>query len=163
MPNVKRSLAHLWPFVSGAALLLVGFALLLVSAVERGYQSVTVAILGVAGTAAVTVGGILIGRATTISRSSVLPPFRRTFSLYGALGRYADLIEKKRVSLESGVDDGKIEWRIVDSTFELLAGKVEEQIQSSNDAASEWVSILPDEVRELTSKASPRARRRGAS
>jgi hypothetical protein len=135
-----------------------------VQAVEPNLSGAAAYALAGIGTVFVTVAGVVMGRVSGLRAAREViapvagPPFRRTFSLYGAFGRYARRIRGGRTALESSASTaGKVDLAAVVGLLDVLEAQVAEQLESSNDAADEWDPIFPDQVAALRQQARERA------
>ena len=110
-------------------------------------------VLFTVGTMFATLGGGLVGRASALAEARkvvaplIEPAFRRTLSLYRALGRLMHEVDVQRdeVQAMSGSKTSVPSGR-VDTAFLVLKAKLGEQLETSNDALAEWRLVLPDAV-----------------
>lgn len=137
----------------GGVLLLAGIAMIAVETLDPGLSRVSQVALFAFGTLLVSVGGVILGRSSALASVRDLigplagPPFRRTFSLYDALGRYAQRVEHLRTEVISNADaHGLIEANRVTAGLDILTAAVTEQLKSSNNAADEWAEVVPEKV-----------------
>lgn len=89
--------------------------------------------------------------------------FRRVVSLYSAFQRLGSSIEARREVLKdlASAKDEQIHFAHVQSSLDLLAAQVAEQIGTANDAAEDWRALVPEEVAEIERRADERAQGRG--
>lgn len=163
MEGVER-LRWMGAYLPGLGLLIVGVVLLAISVVDVQMSGEAAFVLAGLGTAFTTVGGVVMGRVSAIAEARrvvaplAMPAFRRTFTLYQAFGRYRQHIRQGRNDLTSGVTaGGKVNLSAAAGLLDVLDARIEEQLESSNDAAQEWVPIFPEEVALLQQQAREQA------
>ena len=81
-------------------------------------------------------GSYIFGRQAAITGPHARSAFRRLASLYGSMGRVADIIAAE----ERGGDATKMK---------IIEAIVTEQITTLDDALSDWQDIVPESVEEL--------------
>lgn len=81
-------------------------------------------------------GSYIFGRQATITGPHARSAFRRLASLYGSMGRVADII-----ATEEPKDDA--------TKMKIIEAIVTEQITTLDDALSDWQDIVPEPVEEL--------------
>jgi len=85
--------------------------------------------------------------ASDMVRPAARSAFRRTKSLYVALGRFLNEIEARRNALRLLKDQGNlVSMDRVELALDVVKAQVTEQIQTANDAMEDWRDLVPDEV-----------------
>lgn len=136
--------------------LLIGGALLLsvreAASVMEAWHSAGLLLIG---TLFIALGSARIGRASLAAEAAELahplvkPAFRRTMTLYRALGRLADSVSSDRLRYASHPNARKIASSEVAAVLMLIEARLLEQVDTSEDAVDEWSEVMVDEVAAL--------------
>lgn len=77
--------------------------------------------------------------------------FRRTVSLYLAIRRFIESVETQRRVLLSLASDngGTVSMNHIEQSLDLLDVQMREQVQTANDAMTDWKELVPADVADL--------------
>lgn len=131
MQSVERLAPPLLVFMSIGFLLLFGY-----NATRRPLTNMEAYVFQTFALLAGLGGSYIFGRQATITGPHARSAFRRLASLYGSMGRVADII-----AAEEPKDDA--------TKMKIIEAIVTEQITTLDDALSDWQDIVPESVEEL--------------
>lgn len=148
-------------YLISGGLLLLGIALLVLERSVANIPDPVASVLFGLGTLFASVGGALVGRAwgladaITAVRPLTEPAYRRTLSLYDALGRVLDQVVEHRARIASQAQGtaARVPLSEVELALEVVRVQLGEQLETVNFAAQEWETLLPDRVQRLREQA----------
>ena len=132
-------------------LLLVGLFLQAFQASQALSPNASLALFLVGGLL-VVIGGAGIGqrigrdRADETLRLKLAPAFRRTFRMYRRLLALQVTVGERRALAAQARSNGAVPFDVVDAGLGVIEARLDEQLQTVDDAMDEWTELTPAEV-----------------
>ena len=131
MQSVERLAPPLLVFMSIGFLLLFGY-----NATRRPLTNMEAYVFQTFALLAGLGGSYVFGRQATVTGPHARSAFRRLASLYGGMGRVADIIAEEEREDEA-------------TKMKIIEAIVTEQITTLDDALADWQDVVPESVEEL--------------
>lgn len=131
MQSVERLAPPLLVFMSIGFLLLFGY-----NATRRPLTNMEAYVFQTFALLAGLGGSYVFGRQATVTGPHARSAFRRLASLYGSMGRVADIIAEEEREDEA-------------TKMKIIEAIVTEQITTLDDALADWQDVVPESVEEL--------------